>query len=54
MKRQDVKCKKCGGSGEIWPDGEGPFSVSCNGCGYETISYAYPREAWKCWKDINL
>lgn len=58
MKRKDVKCKKCGGRGELHggayqEDEYGPFMVVCSGCGAEVGAWCLPRLAWKEWADIN-
>ena len=57
MEAQDVKCIKCGGKGKIhgsdYTDEFGPFYIACLGCGEETVIWAYPREAWQAWKQMN-
>jgi len=57
MKAKEVKCKKCGGlpelHGQDYLNTYGPFYVVCRQCGEETVSWAYPREAWKQWKHDN-
>lgn len=50
---KSIKCMKCGGDPECFPDDEGPYTIECNDCGYSTISWAYMSEAWKCWRNIN-
>lgn len=57
MKSKDVKCKKCDGVGVIhgsdYTDEFGPFYITCDDCGEETVIWAYPREAWRAWKLMN-
>jgi ribosomal protein S27E len=57
MKARDIKCKKCGASGILrgsdYTDIEGPYYISCTQCGEETCIWAYPREAWKAWRQMN-
>lgn len=57
MKANDVKCKKCGGKGQLHGSDHtnefGPFYIACIGCGEETVIWAYPREAWQAWKRMN-
>lgn len=58
MKRQDIPCKKCGGRADLhggaYKDDEyGPFMVVCPGCGEEVGPWAYPREAWREWAELN-
>ena len=57
MKAKDVLCKRCSSPASIHGadhnNCEGPWQVVCDGCGEETDSWAYQREAWKQWKFIN-
>jgi hypothetical protein len=58
MKAKNVKCKDCGGSGELQgmdhTNTEGPFYVSCKDCGAETAAWYLPRLALRDWKMMNL
>jgi len=51
MKTKEIPCKKCGGMAEghgaDYNNDEGPWNVACKGCGAETNTWAYKREAWK-------
>ena len=57
MKAQEIRCRICNGEGVLHGsddcDTEGPWYVACEGCGYETVVYAYAREAWKAWKWLH-
>lgn len=57
MKAKDVKCRKCGGSGELHGSDHtnefGPFNVACSSCGEESAMWALAREAWSQWKSDN-
>ena len=57
IKLKDIPCKRCGSLGELCGSDHtneyGPFFIACMDCGEETISWAYPREAWKQWKIDN-
>jgi len=51
---KEIKCSGCGELPKIYPeDNTGPFTVECPHCGYGTLSWAYQREAWENWKNIN-
>lgn len=58
MKAKDIRCRKCGGSPEIYGQDdhnvEGPFFIACTRCGKETFPWAYQREAWANWKKNNI
>jgi len=41
------------GHGSDYHNDEGPWTVACTGCGEETNTWAYQREAWAQWKFIN-
>ena len=51
------KCLKCGGVPEIHGqdplDTHGPYFVSCGECWESTDLWAYKREAWAQWANMN-
>jgi len=57
MKANEIPCSACGSlpvlRGSDYHDTEGPWNIKCSGCGKETDCWAYPREAWKQWKNDN-
>ena len=57
MKAKNIRCVGCGSLPEIRGDDdsdeEGPWYVRCTGCGKESLSWAYQREAWIQWRADN-
>lgn len=57
MKASDIPCILCGWAAKIngsdHCNDNGPWIAACTGCGAETLAWAYQREAWKQWREMN-
>lgn len=57
MKAKEIPCIVCGGLPEVYGsdhiNDHGPYFAACKQCGEETAAWAYAREAWKHWRDMN-